>query len=188
MDSSNLLIALVIFIARVCDVGLGTIRQVMIIRGRKQVAFLIAFFEALIWVYAVSRVITTVQDPLTSISFALGFASGTFVGMTVEDFLKIGEQVIRIFSKKGDLVAEKLREKDYRVTVLDGSGRDGIIKLLFVQVKRRKVKNVLSLSREIDPSCFIILDDIRSVHIGHRSPEKAEDLSPIPSMVTTESK
>lgn len=188
MSVSSIVIALTIFIARVCDVGLGTIRHALIIRGKKHYVFIIAFFEALIWVYAVSRVMSSIQDPFTSFAFALGFATGTFVGMTIEGFFKIGEQVIRVFSKSGQLVAQKLREKDYRVTVFDGSGRDGIVQLLFVQAKRRDVSRAMSIARYADPDCFITLDDIRSVHMAKCSSEGGTDLLSIPPLVTTDNK
>ena len=85
----HLLTALIIFAARIADVSLGTFRQVMVIKRKKLYAFTIAFFEALIWVYAVSRVITGLTDPITSIAFALGFAFGTFTGITIEGIFKI---------------------------------------------------------------------------------------------------
>jgi len=182
----NLVIALNIFFARVCDVGLGTIRHVMIIRGKKHYAFGIAFFEALIWVYAISRLISTVQDPLSSVAFALGFASGTFVGMTIEGLFKIGEQVIRIFSRKGDLVADKLREKGYRVTVFEGNGRDGIVKLLFVQAKRRNASKITSIVRETDPASFVVLDDVCTVHVAKKSFENGAELIPATPVVKSE--
>jgi uncharacterized protein YebE (UPF0316 family) len=188
ITSDNIILALLIFAARVSDVGLGTIRHALIIRGRKNLTFLIAFFEALIWVYAVSSVMSTIQDPLTSISFALGFASGTYVGLTIEGLLKIGEQVVRVFSRKGDLVAQKLRENGYRVTVFDGTGRDGVVKLLFVQIKRRKASKVKAIVRSIDPSSFMILDDIRSIHMADGSSESGADLLPITPLITTDEK
>ncbi|MBB5346677.1 DUF2179 domain-containing protein [Desulfoprunum benzoelyticum] len=188
MTESNIIIALTIFIARVCDVGLGTIRHALIIRGRKSYVFIIAFFEAIIWVYAVSRVLSSIQDPLTSIAFATGFATGTFVGMTIENLLKIGEQVIRIFSRSGHLVAQRFREKDYRVTVFDGNGRDGVVQLLFVQVKRREVSRAMGIARHADPHCLIIIDDIRSVHMAKSSGESGTDLLSVPPLVSPDNK
>ena len=164
-ENFNISIAVIVFLARVCDVGLGTLRHTLIIRGRRRYAFMIAFFESLIWIYAVSRVMTNVQDPLTSLAFALGFATGTYVGMSIEGFLKIGEQVIRIFSRNGEIAAEKLRENGYRVTT-DGNGRDGVVKMLLVQVKRKNVMKVTAMARKIDPNCFIIIDDIRSCQLA----------------------
>lgn len=161
---SALLTALIVFLARVCDVALGTLRHVMIIRGKKLHAFGIAFFESLIWIFAVSRVLAQVSDPLTAIAFALGFASGTWVGMTLEGFFKIGEQVVRIFTREGDTIAETLRNKGFRVTILDGRGRDGEVHLLFVQVRRKSANEISRIARSHDKGAFIVFDDIRSVH------------------------
>lgn len=184
----NISIAVIIFFARVCDVGLGTLRQSMIIRGGRRYAFLIAFFESLIWIFAVSRVMSTINDPLTSIAFALGFASGTFAGMTIEGFLKIGDQVIRIFSRSGERIAEELRKNDYRATVFDGSGRDGPVKLLFIQSKRKRVPKVIALARKTDPCCYIIIDDIRSADVNGNAKRTKESLSSAAPVITADNK
>lgn len=159
----SLLLALLIFVARVFDVSLGTFRHAMIIRSKRGLAFCIAFVESLIWIFAVSKVITDVTDPLTAFAFALGFASGTFVGITMESFLKIGEQVVKVFSVKGREVAVILRGEGFRVTEFSGKGRDGEVVLLFVQVRRREAKKVLKTARGIDKQCFLVVEDIKFV-------------------------
>jgi uncharacterized protein YebE (UPF0316 family) len=159
--TESLLLALVIFLARVFDVSLGTLRHAMIIRGKRFVTFVIAFLESLIWVFAVSKVLNDLSDPLTAFAFALGFATGTFVGMTLENLLKIGDQVVKVFSTQGREVAKNLRDAGFRVTEFQGQGRDGQVILLFVQVKRRDAKKVLKQSRAIDKNCYLVVEDIR---------------------------
>ncbi|MEA4863953.1 MAG: DUF5698 domain-containing protein [Sphaerochaeta sp.] len=159
--TESLLLALVIFLARVFDVSLGTLRHAMIIRGKRFVTFVIAFLESLIWVFAVSKVLNDLSDPLTAFAFALGFATGTFVGMTLENLLKIGDQVVKVFSTQGREVAKNLRDAGFRVTEFQGQGRDGQVILLFVQVKRRDAKKVLQRSRAIDKNCYLVVEDIR---------------------------
>ncbi|HNQ97415.1 MAG: DUF2179 domain-containing protein [Spirochaetales bacterium] len=163
---AQLLVALIIFVARVVDVSLATFRHAMIVRGRKAYALVVAFVESLIWIYAVSRVLSDLTEPVTALAFAAGFACGTWVGITIEDMLKIGEQVVRIFSAQGDSVSAALRDVGYRVTLFEGSGRDGPVQLLFTQVKRRDVRKVNDLARSIDPSCYLVIDDIRFASTG----------------------
>lgn len=163
---SQLFLALTIFVARVADVSLGTFRQAMVIRGKKLYAFLLAFAESLIWVFAVSKVLTDIDGPITALAFAGGFAVGTFVGIWIEDLFKIGEQAVRIFSVDGDSIAASLRKEGFRVTVFDGRGRDGKVNLLFVQVRRREVGKVRNLSRTIDPQCYLVIDDVRAISYG----------------------
>jgi uncharacterized protein YebE (UPF0316 family) len=159
--TESLLLALVIFVARVFDVSLGTLRHAMIIRGKRLVTFAIAFLESIIWVFAVSKVLNDLSEPLTAFAFALGFATGTFVGMTLENLLKIGDQVVKVFSVHGKEVAKSLRDAGFRVTEFLGQGRDGQVILLFVQVQRREAKKVLQLARVIDKNCYLVIEDIR---------------------------
>lgn len=161
MTISAMLTALIIFTARVCDVSLGTFRQAMIVRGKRGYAFVLAFFEALIWVYAVSRVLSDISGPLTSLAFALGFASGTFAGITIEGIIKIGDQVVRVFTKEGTMLANVLREHGFRVTKMEGEGRDGPVSILFIQIKRRDANKVAGLSRQLDAGCFLVIDDVQ---------------------------
>lgn len=155
-----------IFLARVMDVSLGTFRHAMIIRGKRVHAFCLAFVESLIWVYAVSKVLANISGPMTALAFAAGFATGTYVGITIEKFFKIGEQIVRVFSVRGDEIAGVLRETGFRVTITDGRGRDGPVNILFVQVKRRQTARVLKTARTVDPSCYVVVDDISEATYG----------------------
>jgi uncharacterized protein YebE (UPF0316 family) len=168
--SEQLLSALLIFFARVADVSLGTFRHAMIIRGKRLIALCLAFAEALIWVYAISRVLTEIRSPSSALAYAAGFACGTFVGITIEGLFKIGDQVMRVFSHEGDKLAGELRARGYPVTVFDGRGRDGAVSLLLIQVRRRGVESVSSVCRALDPSCFIVVDDVRHVSKAPRTP------------------
>lgn len=170
MGSENhWVIAAVIFFARVCDVSLGTFRHAMVIRGKKAPAVGLAFVESLIWVYAVSQVLTDISSPITAMAFAFGFSGGTLAGMSIEDFFKIGDQSVRIFSCKGDGIARFLRESGYPVTVFDGRGRDGPVNELFVQAKRKHINKIIRMARCEDPACFVVVDDIRVASSGNYS-------------------
>ena len=163
---AQLLLALSVFLARVADVSLGTFRHAMVIRGKKLHAFFIAFAESIIWIFAVSRVLADITEPLTAFSFAFGFATGTFFGIVIEDFFKIGEQVVRVFSAQGAAIGSLLRDRGYRVTCFEGQGRDGKVELLYVQVRRREVAKICALSRSVDAKSFLVVDDIRGAIYG----------------------
>ena len=161
ITTGTLLLSLMIFCARVVDVSLSTIRHAMIIRGKRAISFGVAFVENLIWVFAVSKVLQDLSEPITALAFALGFATGTFVGITLEGKLLIGEQVVKVFTSLGEEVADHLRASGFRLTEFMGKGRDGEVSLLFVQVKRRDAQKVLALARELDPACYLLIEDIR---------------------------
>ncbi|MCB9932628.1 MAG: DUF2179 domain-containing protein [Planctomycetes bacterium] len=153
-------------LARVLDVSLGVLRQSSVRNGYRKSAWGIGFAEALIWVVVVSSVVRNLNSPVLAVFYALGFATGTYVGVTLEGLLARGEQVVRIFSHEGDRMAAMFRELGYRVTQFEGKGRDGPVQLLFIQLSRKKARSLAPLARECDPACFIVVDDVRSSSVG----------------------
>jgi uncharacterized protein YebE (UPF0316 family) len=156
-------LVLFVFFARLCDVTLATLRHVLVVRGLRGAAAGVALVESLVWVLAISKVLDRADQPAVAGAFALGFAAGTLVGMTVEQHLGLGEQVVRVFSTDGTMLAEKLRAQGYRVTQFEGTGRDGRVDLLFIQVRRRLAVRVAQLVRQLEPGCFCVIDDVRTV-------------------------
>jgi uncharacterized protein YebE (UPF0316 family) len=164
MELSTVLVSTFVFGARLCDVALATLRHVLVVRGYRLVAAGVALVESSLWVFAISRVLTRLDQPIVAIAFALGFTAGTLAGMTLEQYLKLGEQVVRLFTPMGDAMAHHLRGLGHRVTQFQGRGRDGRIDLLFVQVQRRQASHILMHARQLDPTCFCVIDDVRTVH------------------------
>jgi uncharacterized protein YebE (UPF0316 family) len=154
--------SILIVLARIGDVSLGTVRTVAVINGRRWLSWVLGFFEVLLWIVVVSRVIQTIgESPLYPIAYALGFATGNFIGITIENHVAYGEQVVRIFSRRGAALATILRERGFRVTEFEGRGRDGPVEMLFIETRRKTVPAALAAARNIDPECFYVVDDVR---------------------------
>lgn len=152
----------VIVAARILDVSLGTLRTIMTIQGRRGISFCLAFVELLVWVLVVSSIIGHVREqPLYAVAYALGFALGNYLGMTVERRLALGRQVVRIISRQGPELAQLLRGEGRRVTQFDGYGRDGPVQELFIEVSRREVSDVIRRARDLDERCYYMVDDVR---------------------------
>lgn len=152
----------VIVIARIGDVSLGTMRTVAVVSGHRGLAWLFGLLEVTIWVFAVSAVIAHIRtEPAYGIAFAFGAATGNYVGVTLQRWLPFGDQVVRIFTRRGTALFDALRGKDFGVTEFPGVGRDGPVSMLFVQVRRARTALVVRVARKIDPGCFYTIDDIR---------------------------
>lgn len=153
---------LLIILARITDVSLGTIRTIAVINGLRGVSWLLGFFEVLVWILVVSQVIQKVhENPLYPIAYALGFATGNFIGITVERRIAFGHQVVRVFTRVGPDMVRALREQGYVVTEFTGKGRDGPVDMLFIETERKTAREVLNFARKVDPNCFVVVDDIR---------------------------
>jgi uncharacterized protein YebE (UPF0316 family) len=172
MSSEVLLTCALIIIARIADVSLGTLRTVFIVYGRKLTSLAIGFVEILIWIMVVTKVVDDLaENPAYGICYALGFALGTYIGIAMEQQLSMGEQVVRIFTRKGEEMAIRFRGEGFGVTSFDGTGRDGPIQLLFIQAPRRKTARIAALAREFDSQCFYVVDDVRAIHPLRPSPQ-----------------
>jgi len=152
---------LLIYLARICDVSLGTLRTLMVVHGRRRFAFVLGFFEVLIWVIAAAKVLRNLDQPFYAVMYALGAATGSFVGMTIERRVALGHQIVRVFTKQGPEVAARLRAAGFGVVEIDGRGEAGPLALLFVEVSRRNAMQAIARAREADPECQYILDDVR---------------------------
>lgn len=112
-----LLLPLFIFLARIFDVSLGTLRIIFVTKGMRIIAPLVGFFEVLIWLLAISRIMQDLDNWVSYIAYAGGFATGNFVGMYLEERLAIGHEMIRVITRKdATSLIEKLRDMGYGVT------------------------------------------------------------------------
>jgi uncharacterized protein YebE (UPF0316 family) len=159
--------ALLIFGLRVSDMTLDTLRVLFVMRGRRSIAWVLGFFQSLIFVIAITSVLSNLQNPLNIIGYAAGFATGNVVGMTIEERLAVGFIHLRIISSRlGAAIAEKLRVSGYAVTEISARGKDGMVTMLNCSVRRRKVDLVRATVNEIDPEAFITAEEIRPVRRG----------------------
>ena len=156
-----------IFLLRVSDMTLDTIRVLMVMRGQKAAAWVLGFFQAIIFVTAIGYVLTDLDNPLKVIGYAAGFATGTVFGMFIEEKLAIGHIQLSIVSPSlGSAIAEKLREEGYAITEIAARGKDGMVTMLSCSVFRRNVQKVRELINQIDPDAFITAEDVRPVRRG----------------------
>jgi len=64
MNTELVFTSLLIVFARITDVSLDTIRTVAIVQGRRMFAGLIGFFESLIYVCVIAKVLLNIDKPI----------------------------------------------------------------------------------------------------------------------------
>jgi uncharacterized protein YebE (UPF0316 family) len=157
-------IPLFIFFARILDVSMGTLRIMFVSRGMRGKATIIGFFEVLIWIVIVAQIFQNLDNWLNYIAYAAGFATGTFIGMYVEESMKMGVQIFRIIvGREREELIEALKEKNFRVTSLDGQGKYGPVKVIFTVAKRKRWKQLANIVNEVAPNAFYSVEDVKHV-------------------------
>lgn len=160
---------LLIFALRTIDVGIATVRIVLLGRGKRGTAAALGFVESLIWVIAVTRVLNGLDDPMRMVAFAAGFAAGTWVGSMVEEWLAIGQSLVRIVAPvDSNPVAPMLRERGFACSVFNGDGYDGEVRLTMTVVPRKRVAVVRRLIAEANPRAFVTVDQTASIDVTSR--------------------
>lgn len=172
-----ILLPLFIFVARIIDVSLGTLRIIFTTKGMKSVAPLVGFFEVLIWLMAISRIMQDLDNWACYIAYAAGFASGNFAGMFLEEKLAIGHEMIRVITRKDatKLIAE-LRAKGYGVTSVKAEGIEGEVAVIYIIARRSMIKTVLDDINAFNPRALYTVESIKYVNkeIFHRSEEERQ--------------
>ncbi|MDD5025034.1 MAG: DUF5698 domain-containing protein [Methanoregula sp.] len=162
------ILPLLIFLARILDVSMETIRVVFISRGIRLYATVIAFVEIVIWLLAVEVVMRDLSNIGNFLAFTFGFAAGTYIGLLVEERLSIGMVIIRIITtgEPVDAIVSYLRSEDHGVTTLDAKGSRGDVTMIISLVKRRDVSRIIDHITIWNPRAFFSIEDVKNVHEG----------------------
>ncbi len=151
-----------IFFARILDVSIGTLRVIFISKGLKYLAPILGFFEVLIWVVVVSKLMTDVTNPILYVAYAAGFSAGTFIGMKLEEKLSIGKVMIRIITQmNAEKLIEELEKFDFPITISDARGRKGKVKIIFSVIDKKELKEILKIVKHFNPNAFYSIEDVR---------------------------
>lgn len=158
-----------IFIAKMIEVSMATLRNVLNNRGEKLKGAFIGFFEVLIWLLVVSNVLDTItEDPFKVVVYCLAFSVGNYLGITIENKLAIGTSNIMaiIQEEKRDELTKALRDKGFGVTIVEGQGMEQTVDMLMIYLKRKCVPEAIDLIRQYCPNAMITVNDVRQLRNG----------------------
>lgn len=171
------IIPLLICLARITDVTMGTVRIIFVSKGIKMAAAVLGFFEVIIWLIAVGQIMQNLTNWVNYIAYGAGFGIGNWVGIKVEERISIGYVVVRIITRKtAEELISYLKESGHRYTILDATSDEGPVNVVFMPIKRREVGGLIRKVREFNPRAAYTVEDLRSVSGQFRFTE--EELSP----------
>ncbi|MFL5562809.1 MAG: DUF2179 domain-containing protein [Gemmatimonadaceae bacterium] len=151
---------IVIFLLRIVDVTLDTMRVLFMVRGRRLPAGILGFLMALVWIIAVGNAMKHLDSIWHILGYAAGYGTGTMVGITIENFVAFGLIQLRIVSKHGGVeIAEGLRDRGYGATEFSGFGRDGAVEIVQSVVQRAHLDEVLAIVDTFDDTAFVTVED-----------------------------
>ena len=160
--------AALIFSLRVLDMTLDTLRVLFVMRGKKPLVWVLGFFQAAIFVLAITSVLSNLSNLMNIVGYAAGFATGNVIGIAIEQRLAVGFTRLHVISpRRGAAIAEHLREGGYAVTEIPARGKDGMVTMLECSVRRREAIKVDKLIRAVDENAFVTAEEVRPVRRGY---------------------
>lgn len=162
-----IILPVLIFIARICDVSLGTIRVIFVSRGYRHLAPILGFFEISIWLFAIGQIMRDINDISIYLAYAAGFAAGTYAGITLEEKLSLGTVLVRVITKRdsADLI-DALKGARYGLTTHGADGAQGPVTIVFTVVSRQDLPHVVGIIKQFNPHAFYSVEDVRHASEG----------------------
>ncbi|MDZ7725261.1 MAG: DUF2179 domain-containing protein [candidate division KSB1 bacterium] len=161
------LLPALIFLARVSDVSIGTIRIIFVSRGQKLLAPLLGFFEIMIWLLAIGQIMHNLSNFLCVFAYAAGFSTGNLVGIWIEKKLAVGKVLVRIITQKGaNNLVESLREHGFGATHIPAEGSRGPVSVIYSIINRKDIYKIYKMINHFNPKSFYTIEDIRELNYG----------------------
>ncbi|MGE4587948.1 MAG: DUF2179 domain-containing protein [Mangrovibacterium sp.] len=168
---SYVILPLFIILARISDVTFGTLRIVMVSKGQKVIAPLLGFFEVIIWLITMSKVMQNIENWIAYIAYGTGFALGNYIGLLIEEKLAVGVVRLQIITRSSaDQLIVKLRESGYGITYHEANGSEGKVAVIYSVIKRANINKVIKLISTYNPKAFYTVEDVRRVSHNVYSP------------------
>jgi len=181
---SYILMPVLIFCARICDVSIGTMRIIFVSKGNRKVAPILGFFEVLIWIIAISKIMQNLDNYINYVAYAAGFATGNFVGMIIEEKLAMGIQMIRVFTNENGMdLVKTLNNNGFGATTIEARGAKEKVHLVYSIVHRNELEKVLDVINEFNPRAFFTIEDVKSVNEGIFNPRKQNSIFPFANVI-----
>jgi uncharacterized protein YebE (UPF0316 family) len=161
------ILPILIFLSRIIDVTIGTIRIVMVAKGHKNIAPVLGFFEVFIWLLAITRIIQNLDNWICYVAYAGGFATGNYIGLLIEEKVAIGIVKIQIITRKEsrDLI-DNLKNAGYGITHHEAQGGTEKVDIVYSIINRNEIQKVEDIVKTTNPKAFYSIEDVKSVSHG----------------------
>ena len=162
---SFIVLPVLIFVSRIADQTLGTIRIIFVSKGMKYLAPILGFFEVILWLIIMRQIFQNLNNALYYISYAAGFGMGNYIGMLIEEKMAMGVALIRIIPQKdSSLLLSHLKKSNFRHTSIKGYGSEGPVDIIFSIIKRKHVGEFTRLIKQFNPKAFFTIEDVKFVN------------------------
>lgn len=158
---SFIVVPLMIFLARICDVSINTIRIIYVLGGRRLIATVLGFVESFVWLMAIRQIFEHLDNWVCYVAYPGGFAMGILVGMIIEERIAYGKVIIRTITRKDITPLRQYLEREgFRYSAVKAFGADGEEHIVFTVTDRERLEDLLANMRDIVPTAFYTVEKV----------------------------
>ncbi len=175
-----IILPVLIFLARILDVSIGTLRLIFVSKGFKYYAPILGFFEVVIWLLAIGQIMQHLDNFMCYFAYGLGFATGNYIGIYLDEKMSLGTVLIRVVPKFDTTnLINHLRAENFGASVVDIEGMTGKLKMIFTIAKRKDLKDVLGIIQEHNPHAFVTIEDVKTAKEGYFRYSRKKSYTPV---------
>ena len=164
-------VCFIVCAAKIIEITIQSLKTCMMVRGQRIKAAGLGLLECTIWGLVISTIIGTLGDDLFLLAFyCLGYATGLFLGSTLEGKIALGTSSLQLIANNDNTmkIIGYLKENSRGYTVFEGQGSTDRMNMIFVVLPRR---DVLPVSKHIQKLCdnnvFMVVDDVNRYSGGY---------------------
>lgn len=161
----NLFTYFLIFIFKVIENTLSTLRIILVANGKKLFAAILQGFISIIWVISAGIVIVNInKDLLKILFFALGSSVGSYIGSLIEEKIALGSLLITaiINEEKSNLIIRTLRKKGFIVNIINYNNKKRTITIM---IPRKNITKISNIIKTIDNDSIILSQNINTINL-----------------------
>jgi uncharacterized protein YebE (UPF0316 family) len=159
---SFVVVPILIFFARICDMTLDTVRIIFVSKGYKYISAVLGFFEVIIWLVAITQIMSNLTNIFCYLAYGAGFATGNFVGMVIEEKISLGKVSLKVVARKNaSKIIEEIEKLGHLVTVTDAYSEAGSVKIIYAVMQRKEVSHVVEIIKKLNPTAFYWVEEVR---------------------------
>ncbi len=164
-------VCLIVCAAKIIEITIQSLKTCMMVKGQRLKAAGLGFAECTIWGLVISTIIGTLGDnPFLLLFYCLGYATGLFLGSTLESKIALGTSNLEVIAndESTEKIIAYLKERNMGYTVLEGHGSKDKMNMIFIVLARKEAGKVLAdLRRECDNKLFVSVSDVSKYAGGY---------------------
>ncbi len=166
-----ILVCFLVCAAKIVEITIQSLKTCMMVKGQRLKAAGLGFIECTIWGLVISTIIGTLGNNLLLLLFyCTGYATGLFLGSTIETKIALGTSNLEIIAndESTEKILAYLKEHNLGYTVFEGHGSKDRMNMVFIVLARKEAGKVLKELRRIcDNKMFVAVSEVSKYAGGY---------------------